>query len=49
MIQFSTGSTAPTITWPSGITWFGGSAPTINENKTYQISIQNNLAVCGEF
>lgn len=49
MIQFSTGSTAPTITWPSGITWFGGSAPTINANKTYQISIQNNLAVCGEF
>ena len=49
MIQFSTGATAPTITWPTGIAWFGGSAPAIDVNKTYQISIQNGLAVSGEF
>lgn len=49
MIQFTAGSTAPTITWPSGLTWIGGAAPTITGDKTYQISIQNNLAVYAEF
>ena len=38
------GGTAPTITWPSGITWNGGVAPTIVANKTYEISILNNVA-----
>lgn len=38
------GSTAPTITWPAGISWNGGSAPTIAADKTYQISILNNVA-----
>lgn len=37
---FETGTTAPTITWPAGITsWLGGSAPTINANKHYEISV----------
>ena len=49
MIQFTADSTAPTITWPSGLTWIGGAAPTITGDKTYQISIQNNLAVYAEF
>ena len=49
MLEFTAASTAPTITWPTGIPWLAGSAPTINSNKTYQVSIQNNLAVCGEF
>lgn len=48
MLQFTTGSTAPTITWPSGVTWLGG-APTINASKTYQVSIMNNLGVIAEF
>lgn len=38
------GSTAPTITWPSGISWNGGSAPTIAADKTYEVSILNNVA-----
>jgi len=42
---FDTGATAPTITWPSGLTWIGGSAPTINPNKHYEISVLNNIAV----
>ena len=46
---FSTGATAPTITWPNGITWLGGSAPTINANKTYEVSISEGLAVAAEF
>lgn len=50
MLQFTTGSTAPTITWSiTGLKWAGGSAPTINANKTYQVSIQNNLGIIVEF
>lgn len=40
---FETGSTAPTITWPNGITWFGGSAPEISANKYYEISVLNGI------
>ncbi len=43
---FSTGSTAPTITWPAGITgWSGGSAPTISASKSYEVSVMNGIAV----
>lgn len=45
---FDTGSTAPTITWPSGISWFGGSAPTINASKHYEISVLNGIGVAME-
>lgn len=38
------GSTAPTINFPSGISWNGGSEPTIAADKTYEISILNNVA-----
>lgn len=37
---FETGSTAPTITWPAGITsWVVGSAPAIGASKHYEISV----------
>ncbi len=50
MFQFETGTTAPTITWPAAITsWLGGSAPTINAYKKYQVSVVNGLAVIGDF
>lgn len=46
---FSTGSTAPTITWPAAITsWFGGSAPTINASKHYEVSVLDGVAICME-
>ena len=45
---FDTGSTAPTITWPSGISWFGGAAPVIAASSHYEISILNNIAVAME-
>lgn len=45
---FTAGSTAPTITWPSGISWFGGSAPVITAGKHYDVSILDNIAVCME-
>ena len=38
------GATAPSITYPSGISWNGGSAPTITASKSYEISINNNIA-----
>ena len=38
---FETGSTAPTITWPAGVTWLGGSAPEISADKHYEISVLN--------
>ena len=42
---FSTGSTAPTITWPSGITWAKGAAPVVSANAYYEISILDGVAV----
>ena len=38
------GSTAPTINFPEGITWNGENAPEIAANKTYEVSILNNIA-----
>lgn len=46
---FDTGSTAPTITWPSNLTWSGGSAPTINASKHYEVSIEDRYAYATEF
>ena len=48
-IIFSTPAAAPSITWPEGITWIGGSAPAIAGGKTYEVSIIDNLATYGEF
>ena len=46
---FNTGSTAPTITWPASITaWNGGSAPTINANKHYEVSLLDGVAAVME-
>lgn len=43
---FNTGSTAPTITWPSGITsWMGSSTPTIAASKHYEVSVLNGIGV----
>lgn len=42
---FDTSSTAPTITWPVGITsWFGGNPPTISASKHYEISVLDGVA-----
>ena len=46
---FTTPANAPSITWPEGITWAGGSAPSIVGGKTYEVSIMDNLATWGEF
>lgn len=43
-IVFDSGSTAPTITWPAGLTWADGSAPTVAASKHYEISIMDGIA-----
>ena len=48
-IEFTTGSTAPTLTDNSGITWVDGSAPTLNANKSYLIVIFNKLGFAKEY
>lgn len=49
MVKFTAGSGGCTVTWPSGLTWAGGSAPTINAGKTYMVSIIEKMAVACEF
>lgn len=42
---FATPASAPTITWPTAITaWAGGSAPTINASKNYEVSVMDGIA-----
>ena len=48
-IIFVTPADAPSITWPEGISWVGGSAPAIAGGKTYEVSIMDNLATYGEY
>ena len=48
-IIFATPADAPSITWPEGISWIGGSAPAIASGKTYEVSIMDNLATYGEY
>lgn len=45
---FWTGSTVPNITVPTGLTWVGGSEPTWQANKYYEITVMNNVATCLE-
>lgn len=40
-----TGESAPSVTWPDGISWNGGDGPTISEEKTYEVSIMENIAL----
>ena len=48
-IIFATPTDAPSITWPEGISWVGGSAPAIAGGKTYEVNIMDNLAILGEY
>lgn len=49
MFEFVSGSTATALSVPDTVTWSGGEDPTIEANKTYQVSIVNNLAVYAAF
>lgn len=43
--QFTCGDTAATLSLPASILWSNAEAPTIEANRTYQITIVNNCAV----
>ena len=45
---FETPSPAPNVNLPTGLTWRGGSAPTIKAGKHYEISVRNGIAVALE-
>lgn len=47
-LEIQTGTTAPTVTFPSTLKWDGGVAPTFDANKTYQIVIFNNIGYCSQ-
>lgn len=49
LFQFTSGATATTLTLPDDIKWANDSAPTIAENKIYQVSILKGLASVLEF
>ena len=49
MFEFVSGTTATTLSVPNSVKWSGGNAPTIEANKTYQVSIVDNLAVYAAF
>jgi len=47
LIQFTSGTTATTLSLPSSIKW--ADAPDIEANATYQISVVNNLGIIVKF
>ena len=49
LIEFSIGNVVPQIVWPNGLSWLNEQAPELNANKTYQLSIVDNLAILAEF
>ena len=50
---FTAGSTAPTITWPSGVTWAGNcvedGAPVITGGNSYEVSILDGRGIIVEW
>lgn len=38
---FDTGSTAPTITWPSGVIWPEDFTPSVDADKHYEVFVRN--------
>ena len=49
LFQFTSGSTATTLSLPSDLKWANDTPPTIAQNMIYQISILKGLASCLEF
>lgn len=49
LFDFTTGTTAPTITMPSGVTWLNGTVPTLEASTHYQLSVLNKCAIIAKF
>lgn len=47
LVQFTSGATATTLVLPDTIQWMA--APNVQANKTYQLSVVNNLGIIAEF
>jgi hypothetical protein len=48
LFQFTSGSTAPTLSLPSSLKWINGVEPSdIEADHTYQVSIMNGIGVIG--
>lgn len=47
MFEFTSGNVATTLTVPANVVWI--KIPNIQPNKTYQVYIENNLGVIGEW
>jgi hypothetical protein len=48
-IIFTIGDAVPSITYIGEIKWVNGIVPTLQPNKTYEMSFNNGLAVCAEY
>lgn len=49
VIYFTSGVSGTAISLPTGLSWISGTAPTIEGNKKYVISICNGAVISGEF
>ena len=49
VIYFTSGVSGTSITLPTGLTWIGGDAPTIEGSTKYVISICNGAVISGKF
>lgn len=49
IFQFTSGSTATSLTLPDNVKWANNVIPSISSNKIYQVSILNNLGSILEF
>ena len=47
LVQFTSGATATSLVLPDSIQWMAG--PNVQANKTYQLSVVNNLGIIGEW
>lgn len=48
-IVFTSGATETDCDLPDSLQWQNDTVPTVNANKTYEIIVSDNRAVCGEF
>lgn len=49
IFQFTSGTTATSLTLPNNIKWANGETPVFETNTTYQVSIVNNLGIVQNF
>lgn len=43
---FTIEDTVPTLTWPDGVTWLSGTAPSASDWTYYEVSVMGGLGIC---